>query len=215
MSEKTKEQRLEAQGAEFDAMTRLAEAWKALGSTAVVDDDYPSVRSRYEGALRAFLEKCVGNDRLVRGLHVYRHKARGTEYALVGTATAQVADLPNIREGDCVTVYRSQDDGSLYVRKHGEFNDGRFELVHGKTGFEPIYEVAPQDATIDLKDKVGQVLKVAGVSGKVAELLREVDQAADDVAVCVRKGWGSAAKDELVAIRSKVAQLRAELGVFK
>ena len=56
---------MDAQSAEFDAMEKLAAAWRSLTMTAIVDDDYPRVRHQYEGALRAFLTACKANGREV------------------------------------------------------------------------------------------------------------------------------------------------------
>lgn len=63
----TPEQRkaMDAQSAEFDAMQKLAEAWRSLTLTAVVDDDYPRVRHHYESALGVFLKACKANGRNV------------------------------------------------------------------------------------------------------------------------------------------------------
>lgn len=51
------------QNAEFAAMRELAEQWERHTMTAVVDDDYPSVRAGYERALTAFLAACKANGR--------------------------------------------------------------------------------------------------------------------------------------------------------
>lgn len=61
---------------------------------------------------------------------IWNHKKRKTWHTVIGTATAQCATGP-IQEGDEVYVYRGthDDSGKLWVRKVGEFEDGRFEKV--------------------------------------------------------------------------------------
>jgi hypothetical protein len=58
----------------------------------------------------------------------YRHKKRGTTYQVIGVASSQVVGEP-IGEGSQAVVYRSEDDGSLWVRPYDEFHDGRFEQL--------------------------------------------------------------------------------------
>lgn len=58
--------RMELQCAEFDAMDVLAKAYGSLQLTPIVDDDYPAVRHRYEGALRTFLSACKANGRVTQ-----------------------------------------------------------------------------------------------------------------------------------------------------
>lgn len=47
------------QNGEFDALNDLAKRWDTLQRVPVVDDDYPEVRSRYEGTMMAFLRACA------------------------------------------------------------------------------------------------------------------------------------------------------------
>lgn len=53
-----------------------------------------------------------------------RHKARGTEYTIIGVGRAQ----GELIDDDPVVLYRG-DDGGLWVRHQAEFSDGRFERV--------------------------------------------------------------------------------------
>lgn len=53
--------KIQLQRAEFDAAFEFREAVNAIGQVAVVDDDYPAVRHRYEGALRNLLAAVKAN----------------------------------------------------------------------------------------------------------------------------------------------------------
>ena len=59
--------RMQLQGEEFDAAFKFRTALNALGQTPVVDDDYPEVRHRYEGALATFIAAMKANGRFEQG----------------------------------------------------------------------------------------------------------------------------------------------------
>ncbi|MGB9154385.1 MAG: DUF1653 domain-containing protein [Alphaproteobacteria bacterium] len=55
-----------------------------------------------------------------------RHKKRGTTYEVIGYAELQMAH--DVVDGSCLIIYRGE-DGKLWAREEGEFEDGRFEDV--------------------------------------------------------------------------------------
>lgn len=55
---------------------------------------------------------------------IYRNKKKGTLYSVIGPAI----DATNSRNGNRVVVYKSCDDGMLYVRDEDEFAV-KFEMV--------------------------------------------------------------------------------------
>lgn len=55
--------RMRTQSEEFEAMEELYKAWRALRETAVVDDDYMLIRSRYEMARVQYVEAMKKNGR--------------------------------------------------------------------------------------------------------------------------------------------------------
>jgi len=60
-------QRLAAQAKEFDAATAFVRAMNGIHTVAVVDDDYPEVRHRYESALADLMAAMASNGRFEPG----------------------------------------------------------------------------------------------------------------------------------------------------
>ena len=55
---------MKTQTDEFDAVAKLSEQYRRLALTPIVDDDYPSVRHDYEGAVRAVMAAFAANGRV-------------------------------------------------------------------------------------------------------------------------------------------------------
>lgn len=61
-SEKTRDERIEAQGKEFDKLEILCQKYRSL--PLIVDDNYPEARHYYERALCEFISALRENDRI-------------------------------------------------------------------------------------------------------------------------------------------------------
>ena len=59
--------RMQTQRDEFDAVAKLAEQYRRITMTPIVDDDYPEVRHTYEGALATVLRAMQDNGRFEQG----------------------------------------------------------------------------------------------------------------------------------------------------
>ena len=86
----------------------------------------------------------------------WRHKKRGTIYTEVCRAELQAATSPPI-EGELMIVYRG-DDGNVWVRGAGEFNDGRFEAVKEAT--------APDSTTVPDLGRIGALAEQLRCAGR-------------------------------------------------
>ena len=116
-----------------------AEAFPAYRMIAANPDI--SVTEHVFLAARAPLASVEGAARRVR------HKKRGTEYEVLGVGKMQtekwLGDDLCPADMERVVVYRSLDDGALWVRPPHEFEDGRFEELQplaqsGRSSAEPV-----------------------------------------------------------------------------
>jgi hypothetical protein len=73
-------------------------------------------------------ELAVDQPRSTERLSRWRHKKRGTIYQVIGVAEVQTT-TDDLQEGDDAIVYRSEQDGKLWVRPRWEFEDGLFECL--------------------------------------------------------------------------------------
>lgn len=79
-----------------------------------------------------------------------RHKKRGSTYAVVGLAELQIAHAP-VMEGSKLVIYRCEEDGKLWAREFGEFEDGRFEDIEAPPPGATVTEwvTVPREPTPD------------------------------------------------------------------
>lgn len=102
---------------------------------AIVASNYAN-NSHNRHAMRAALTAALA----VAPKPTHRHKKRGTEYVLLGYGNMQAAywldgldDEGRLIDMRVVAIYRSVDNGALWVRPREEFEDGRFEVLEDQS----------------------------------------------------------------------------------
>ena len=131
----------------------------------------------------------------------FRHKKRGTTYAVIGTATVQASGAP-IAEAELVVVYRAESDGALWVRRQSEFHDGRFELL------QPEGQTVPPGTPVISNEQIAVLCAI----GEGASL--RTDQM-DDVAELLANGLVEAsgeAEPENLKLTAQGQQVISERG---
>jgi len=78
----------------------------------------------------------------VAGLDRVQHVKRGSTYEVLGRGKIQT-DTPLIDYAE-VAIYRSEDDGMIWVRPVGEFDDGRFAALAARPA-SPDTRVVPTE----------------------------------------------------------------------
>uniref|UniRef100_A0AB74UGI7 Uncharacterized protein n=1 Tax=Caulobacter phage BL57 TaxID=3348355 RepID=A0AB74UGI7_9VIRU len=81
---------------------------------------FPHGVAKMADAIKAFLAD------LPRGMRRFRHKKRGSDYALVGTVRIQ-CETP-VQDGETLLTY-IDGGGQVWGRREAEFFDGRFEEI--------------------------------------------------------------------------------------
>lgn len=111
--------RMKTQGDEFDAMAKLAERWRPLSMTAVVDDDYPEMRHGWESALADFCDAMRRNGRDPSTGRPVRRMVNVDEAGKItpvaGTLNALAAELHEAN-----ATWWTAADGSRLERNKGE-----------------------------------------------------------------------------------------------
>lgn len=126
---------------EWEAGIEAAAKAEAKALSMAAGFDLTEAREEYEKDLTDALLRFRALRPASAPEDLYRHKKRGTTYRLLGIGKMQAewwrdslvnAELEPLRarmDMAPVAIYRSESDGSLWVRPKDEFEDGRFEKV--------------------------------------------------------------------------------------
>lgn len=113
---------IDKQNAEFDALTELSKRWSELRNVAVVDDDYPEARHRYEGALRDFIRAIGENGRLQGG----KGKQMRNQFEFEPMAETRHEAAALLRR--CLQLMDTAGESDRSMRSH--FATAAFRLLH-------------------------------------------------------------------------------------
>jgi len=89
----------------------------------------------------------------VQGERRWRHKKRGTTYIEVGRGKLQSFDPGGLSDLDPMVIYRSEVDGSMWVRPADEFEDGRFEELPSSD--------RPVSASVAVREDTAAIVAIA------------------------------------------------------
>jgi len=156
-----------------DLVERVARAIAA--SVATLPDRWENWSDRdCDSAARAAIAAMQDGQRV-------KHKKRGTTYVVVDKATLQYSG--RLDDMTPMIVYRSEDDGRLWVRSEKDFNDGRFEKIDAAlahcAGGSPLNTLhlyhlrdTPSAVQIDLRVEDGRAyLRMPGASDPLSDFI--------------------------------------------
>lgn len=108
---------MQPQTDEFDAVAELVKAYNNL--PAIVDDDYPHMRSRYEGAMQKLLQALGANGRVLPSVSEPTTNPDDiTDAQRIDWLERQVKRSPTGISFDWIPSVESQPSGFRFMRRH-------------------------------------------------------------------------------------------------